>query len=323
MGHTWGLTGRAEELRFIEHATRWVPGDANVARGVVLAGDAGVGKTRLAREVIGRAQQRGVCSRWVSATASARRLPLGALAEFVDVLAGDPADLVVRATEAVLADGGATGTVVAIDDAHLLDDLSATVVHRLSLATSASLVLTVRTGQPAPDAVTALWKDGPLQRLEVQPLSESETVTLLEAVLGGPLDSAAFGRIWRMTQGNALYLRQLVDAELEAGRLHLEAGVWRWTGEVALSAALTELVASRMGALRDRRARATAALMEAWLQFASGAVAWDATVPLADGTDIAFLDLMSEAEATILDLDATDDALLATEHDLRRVLHAG
>jgi hypothetical protein len=73
----------------------------------------------------------------------------------------------------------------------------------------------------------------------------------------------------------------------------------------------------------DRRARATAALLVAWLQFASGAVAWDATVPLPGGPAVAFLDLMSAAEATILDAGTSAGELLALEQDLDRVRHAG
>jgi len=73
----------------------------------------------------------------------------------------------------------------------------------------------------------------------------------------------------------------------------------------------------------DRRARATAALMLAWLQFASGAVSWDDSVPLAGGSSVEFLDLMFAAEATILDDGASNNALLAIEHDLERVRHAG
>jgi hypothetical protein len=40
--------------------------------------------------------------------------------------------------------------------------------------------------------------------------------------------------------------------------------------------------------------------MDAWLQFASGAVEWNATVPLGGGATIDFLDLMFAAEAAIL-----------------------
>jgi hypothetical protein len=107
--------------------------------------------------------------------------------------------------------------------------LSAVLVHQLVLRRAARVVLTLRTGETAPDAVTALWKDGHLSRLELQPLAPDETATLVEGTLGGPVDSLAVRRLWSITQGNALYLRQLVDGELEASRLHQVAGVWLWS----------------------------------------------------------------------------------------------
>jgi DNA-binding NarL/FixJ family response regulator len=195
------------------------------------------------------AQQRGVLTRWVVATASARALPLGAFAATLGGIGPDPARLVREASAALLAGAGRAGVIVGVDDAHLMDELSAMLVHQLALRRAATLVLTLRTGETAPDAVTALWKDGHLARLEVQPLSATETATLVEATLGGPVDSAAVRRLWSITQGNALYLRQLVDGELESGRLHQVAGVWRWGGEIALSPGLVELVSARIGRL--------------------------------------------------------------------------
>jgi DNA-binding NarL/FixJ family response regulator len=247
MAPTWPLTGRAEELSLISGLTRHRDGTA----GVILAGAPGVGKTRLAREALAAAQQRGTLTRWAAATASARALPLGAFAATLGVVGPDPARLVRQVSEALLAGAGKAGVIVGVDDAHLLDDLSATLVHQLALRRTATLVLTLRTGETAPDAVTALWKDGHLARLELQPLSQDETATLVEARLGGPLDSAASRRLWSITQGNALYLRQLVDSELETSRLHHVAGVWRWSGELALSPGLIELLSARIGRLPD------------------------------------------------------------------------
>ena len=65
------------------------------------------------------------------------------------------------------------------------------------------------------------------------------------------MDSVAARRLWSITRGNALYLRQLVDGELEADRLHQVAGVWRWSGELALSPGLVELVSARIGQLPE------------------------------------------------------------------------
>jgi len=73
---------------------------------------------------------------------------------------------------------------------------------------------------------------------------------------------------------------------------------------------------------RDQRARATAQLMLSWLHFASGAVAWNAQVPVAKRELAAFLDLMGSAEATILNSAATSAELLAVERALQQVRRA-
>jgi hypothetical protein len=63
------LVGRSEELQLIAEATRAV-GDH--ARGVVLSGAAGAGKTRLAREAFGGSGRRGARWHWIVGTTSAR-----------------------------------------------------------------------------------------------------------------------------------------------------------------------------------------------------------------------------------------------------------
>ncbi len=241
----WSLVGRAGELDRIATSIRRRDGPA----GVVLIGAAGVGKTRLAREALAAAEQRGALARWVAGTASARALPLGAFAATLKLADLDPARLVPQATEALLAGAGPAGVVVVVDDAHLLDELSAVLVHQLVLRKAAGVVLTLRTGHAAQDAVTALWKDGHLPRLELEPLSPEETAELVETRLGGPVDDTAVRRLWSITRGNALYLRQLVDHELATGRLREFVGVWRWSGELTLSPALVELVSTRIGDL--------------------------------------------------------------------------
>ncbi|MGW5153817.1 ATP-binding protein, partial [Rhodococcus koreensis] len=154
MSAAWPLTGRDEELRFIDRALRRTDGP----RGVVLAGVAGVGKTRLAREALAVAVRRGAVARWVPATASARVLPLGAFAGVLNVTGQDPSRVVQSATAALVDGAGSAGVVVAVDDAHLLDDLSSLLVQQLVVRRAATVVLTLRSGEPASDAVTGLWK---------------------------------------------------------------------------------------------------------------------------------------------------------------------
>jgi hypothetical protein len=88
----------------------------------------------------------------------------------------------------------------------------------------------------------------------------------------------------------------------------------------AASAAEVHAVLSPAGG--DARAKAAAELMVAWLQFASGAVAWDATVPLSAGQIMPFLDLMFHAEEVILDGSSSKAELQDVEQLLMRVRHA-
>ncbi|MGD9525766.1 LuxR C-terminal-related transcriptional regulator [Pseudonocardia sp.] len=243
----WPLVGRAEELRVVEDVTRG--GDGPV--GVVLAGAAGVGKTRLAREALALAERRGAVVHRATATASSRNVPLGAFPTVSGTVGSDPMWLLRRAREALLARADDGAVVIGVDDAHLLDELSATVVHQVAVRREARVVLTVRSGEPAPDAVTGLWKDGHLRRLELAPLTVEVTGELLEEVLGGPVASGTTRALWTITRGNALYLRQLVDGELGAGRLARAPGVWRWSGRPQLSPGLTELLHDRIGKLSD------------------------------------------------------------------------
>ncbi|MCA1836491.1 MAG: ATP-binding protein [Actinobacteria bacterium] len=145
MAATWPLTGRAEELSVISRLTHRRDGPV----GVVLAGAAGVGKTRLAREALVVAAQRGALTRWAVATASARALPLGAFAATLGLIGPDPARLVRQASDALLAGAGKAGVVIGVDDGHLLDELSATLVHQLVLRRAVNVVLTLRTGETA------------------------------------------------------------------------------------------------------------------------------------------------------------------------------
>ncbi len=87
----------------------------------------------MARAALAAAQRRGALTRWAVATASARALPLGAFAATLGVVGPDPARLVRQASDALLAGAEKAGVIVGVDDGHLLDDLSATLVHQLAL----------------------------------------------------------------------------------------------------------------------------------------------------------------------------------------------
>ncbi|AVH59119.1 helix-turn-helix transcriptional regulator [Streptomyces dengpaensis] len=219
--------------------------------GTVLIGPPGVGKTRLAREALADAARRGALTHWAVGTPTARAVPLGAFAAWAAPGDTGPAEALHRTLQAMCRGAGRGGLVVGVDDAHLLDDLSALLVQQLALEGAAGLVVTVRSGVPVPEAVTGLWKGGRLRRLDVPPLGLQECAELLTAVLGGPLDAVSAERLWRLTEGNALFLRHLVEGERASGGLYEAAETWRWKGVATVTPALADLVAASMGELPD------------------------------------------------------------------------
>ncbi|WP_156746415.1 AAA family ATPase, partial [Mycobacterium sp. 1423905.2] len=228
------LTGRDNELAVIRRAL-----SGGGASGVVIAGAPGVGKTWLAREALRRAGSSGERTQWVVGTESARALPLGAFIGLLGDAMSDPLTSVRQVIKSFVAQQRQGRVVVGVDDAHQLDGLSAFVIHQLAQSGGVRLVVTTRTGSEQPDAVTALWKDGLLTRLDLEPLSPAATREVIEGRLGGPVDARSAARFRKLTNGNTLFLRQLLTDQLAAGQMRKVAGVWMWDGDVAVSATLS------------------------------------------------------------------------------------
>ncbi|WP_293242773.1 LuxR family transcriptional regulator [Mycolicibacterium sp.] len=240
----WPLTGRSDQ---IVELNRLLATDG--VWGVVLAGKAGVGKSRLAREAVLAAAEAGQSVRSVAATATSQSIPLGAFARWTDDIGGAPFALARRVVDALTADVPPHRLLVLVDDAHLLDELSALVVHQLVQSRAATVIVTIRTGEAVPAAVTALWKDGLLHRSDIEPLTRGDADRLLSAALGARPDQECGAALWRLTRGNVLFLRELVDLELQAGRLVADRGALRWHGSAPISGSLAELVDAQIGAI--------------------------------------------------------------------------
>ena len=103
MHDRWPLTGRGEELRVIGEALA-----DDECQGVVVAGQAGVGKTRLAGEAVAVARAAGWSVRRIAGTATGAGVTLGAFARWVDDVGASPIALVRQVSAALTADTGDT-----------------------------------------------------------------------------------------------------------------------------------------------------------------------------------------------------------------------
>lgn len=241
----WPLVGRNEELSFVLESVK----DPS-SQGVVLAGAAGVGKTRLALEALETLRGDFAATEWSIATSSAATIPFAALAGLLPAhesnAPADRLDLFRRFLDEMGRRAGDGGFILGVDDAHLLDDASAALLLHVAHSKTIRLVVTVRSGEEAPDPVKALWKEGLLQRLEVQALAEEEVRELLVKVLGGPVDRATLFKLWKAGQGNALFLRELILDGLDTGKLLDRGGIWRWHGDLSAGPRLAEVFGVRL-----------------------------------------------------------------------------
>lgn len=246
---TWSLIGRDAELRHLGSLII-----SPECPGVVLAGPAGVGKTRLAVEALALAEQAGLAVGRTIATKSAASLPFGALAHLLPAeaetdLSTDWSGLLRRSAAALIERARGRRFCLLVDDAHLLDEASATLVYHLAVTGTAFLLITVRSGEAAPDSVVALWKDDLLERVEIEGLRGAAVEALVSTMLNGIVDPLAVAHLATRSQGNVLFLRELVRGALQDGTLRDEGGLWRLGGPLHPSDRVTELVDARLGGL--------------------------------------------------------------------------
>lgn len=246
MRSEWPLVGRRPELARLDG----VLGGA----GLVIAGEAGVGKSRLVREALRRGEERGDATVLVVASRSLARLPFGAVAHLLPAEVPRESELgnvLRRCADALLAAAGGDRLVVGVDDAHLLDGPSAALLHHVAAHGRATVIAAVRSGEPAPDSVTALWTGGLLPRVDLVPLTREDADALTAAVLGGLVDGITRRTLWRATRGNPLLLHELVRSCLDSGLLRRCDSVWHLDARFAELPRLGDLVDARLGHLSD------------------------------------------------------------------------
>ncbi len=214
---------------------------------MLISGPPGVGKTRLAAEVFAALDPAHAVQ--VRATEVSSSMPLGAFAQVLAAsgqLEGDAARLGDAARRLLEALDDGEQLLVSVDDVHLLDDTSATLLLHLAMSGRAQLLLTLRSGEPVPEPVTLLWRDELVSRIDLAPMDTGAMAELLDLALPGGVDGLARTTLLNAAGGNLLYLRELVTGLRDRGVLSRERGHWELTDVVSAPPRLAELVALRL-----------------------------------------------------------------------------
>ncbi|WP_405097927.1 LuxR C-terminal-related transcriptional regulator [Micromonospora sp. NBC_01412] len=242
----WPFVGRRSELERFADAL----GDGKL-EAVLVTGDSGVGKSRLAQECLATAQELGHIVAHVHATASASAVPLSVLAPLLPVPADltEPYVLFAQVRTQLREQAQGRRFVLAVDDIDLLDRVSLALLSFLLADGSLFVIATQRTETQVPDTLESRWRTGSALRIRLNSLERHSVETLLHMALGGPVHAAAADALWDASRGNILYLRELVWCAQADGTLDGAEGVWRLRDRLAGSAGIVELVRQRLAGL--------------------------------------------------------------------------
>ncbi|MEU6223300.1 LuxR family transcriptional regulator [Streptomyces sp. NPDC047042] len=226
---SWPFTGRDDELELVRRSL------AGERHGVVVTGPAGHGKTRLVTEAV-----RGTDCAKVIGTPETRGIAFAAFAHLL------PEQVSLHRAVQLL-----TGVrSLLVDDAHLLDDSSAALVHQLAVHGRTRLLVVATDGASAPGAVSRLWTGEVLPRLALAPLPLADTAPLIAAGAGGPVETLTARRLHHLCQGDLRLLRDLIGAVRAHGELTLESDELLWRGPVPVTAAIRERTAQALDPAR-------------------------------------------------------------------------
>lgn len=246
---SWPFTGRDDLLSAVSHALE-------TSRAVILTGRAGLGKTRAANEVAAHQAAAGVGVHRIVASPASSPIPLAPLAHLLGAETGAAA--VTAVLRAVGADRrrGPADPILIVDDLHLLDDATATVVHQLGLAGGMRILATRRSGAGAPTAIERLQLEAGVATIEVEPMPDAALLAMVEAALGGPLDRRSGELLLAVAAGNPLYAHEIVEGSIAAGTLAQHGGLWQLDGTLSTTPLLEEVVVARLAPLSGKQLEA-------------------------------------------------------------------
>ena len=220
--------------------------------GAYLVGRAGVGKSRIAEAVADCAAHDDYEVIRVRATASSSELPLGVFLTIAGASERFLTPMITEIRDRIQERAAGRRVLLAVDDIDRLDDSSAVLIHQMVSSGEAALLATLRLGRIAPGEIIDLWHRGELQRIEVAAFDPAGSAALAELVLGRVLDAASHERLWAVTHGNALFIREVLLSAQESGLLVDTPAGCSLADIPVQSPRLIDSVRSRLGAVDAR-----------------------------------------------------------------------
>jgi DNA-binding SARP family transcriptional activator len=328
------LVGRTDEL---DQLRAWLQVERQgQGRTFLIAGDSGVGKTRLAYEALRAAAQAGMIALLGAAYEQEGQLAYQPFVEAFDRYlaehrrpphenpisgfqprgSGDPQQeqwALFNATAAFLSGLAATLPVaLLVDDLHAADEASLHLFHYLARQTRAApvvLLATYRsdigdaTATPLGALLHALYRERLSETLALAPLEEGAAFSVITHILGGEAAPALGKAIFEITVGNPFFVEEVTRALLKSHQVEDHQGQWRLRpgAELSIPADLAGLLrerARRLGpAVEDALTAAAVIGREFRFDVLRGVIETQSLTPLLDALDAALLGHLLEETA--------------------------
>jgi predicted ATPase len=324
------LVGRGEELAVLKETFRRVQGEGRVAL-VTVVGPAGVGKTRLVRELEGYVDElpefvywrRGRCLAYGSSSYSALADAVKAQCE---ILEDDASDVALKKVEnavrelfgdtdvapqiAALVGAGEPGSFNREDLFEAWRRFLERMAARYPLALVLEDIQWANNGLLDFVEYMADWAQGPIllaalarpelldsrstwgggkrnaTTIYLEPLSPEESATMVDDLLAGGLTPALTDTIATRSEGNPLYVEEIVRKLIDDGNLRGgEGSPWKLAkpiDDVELPRSIQSLIAARLDALPDDEKSLLQDASVVGRVFWSGAVASVSGLPVAE-----------------------------------------
>jgi DNA-binding CsgD family transcriptional regulator/tetratricopeptide (TPR) repeat protein/transcriptional regulator with XRE-family HTH domain len=219
--------------------------------GVLLSGEAGVGKSRLLAEVYSTREVAACAQIQVSCLASDHAEPYALVVQLAQIAGGQPLELpldtsmaaeghVRRVTELVRAILGCRAQgqplLLAAEDLQWCDPPSLAVLLALMQRPDGLVLLCTYRPEPLTQALADFLAQVSRLRLTVEvalhSLTQGEVARLVQTTLGlaGPVPGALLDDVMRATDGNPFLVEEIFRCLLERGDLAPVEGAWRWRG---------------------------------------------------------------------------------------------
>lgn len=286
------LVGRQVELNRLR---TWLEAvQQGHGRTILIAGESGVGKTRLAFEALSAAAATGMVTLLGAAYEQEGRSPYQPfieafdryLAEHRQTSAENPITHFKQLSSADLEQGHwalfhavaafLTGlsrqaaVLLLIDDLHAADEASLRLFHYLARQTRAAPVMLLATyrsdaatevATPFGALLNALYRERLSETLTLTPLLEEGVARILAQILGGEALPELVRAVFDITEGNPFFVEEITHALLKSGQIEAHEGRWhlRPDADVHVPAGLSGLLRERVTRLGPQVEAALAA----------------------------------------------------------------